>query len=604
MAQHDMNIANQGFPATRADLNNALQALVSNSSGTSAPSTTFANQWWYDTTNNKLYIRNEANNAWIEVAVLDQTNNEWQISTGVIQAKDSDGLALKTDDGTTRLFIKDSDGAIGIGTTSPDYNLHISSDQASACRLLLESTAGSAADGPILDIYRNSATPDADDNIGIIYFSGEDDAGNKHQYARMDAFIENATSGSEDGRLTVQLVSGGTNKQFLGMRADTGGADGEVVFNESQNDINFRIESDSATNLFVADASTHRVGISTSSPRANLEVYDGDVSGVFDAGNLSTWRVMQVRNNIESNTGTAAGIALGGDGTSDTETAGIVGISDNSTGGVCQLAFITSTGNNSIERARIDSSGRLLVGKTATSQSTAGGTLEAGSILGIVDGGNCLRLNRLTDDGDVAQFRQDGADIGAIQTAGSNLVVRGNNAGLKFRTSDILPTNGSGTSSDNTEDLGDATARFDDVFATNGTIQTSDQNEKQQIASLTDAEITAAKAISKLFKTFKWNDKVEAKGDAARTHTGVIAQQVETAMSDAGLDASKYAFWCSDTWWQVDGDEAYDTQEEAPEGATERNRKGIRYPELLSFIGAATEQRLTSIEARLDALEG
>ena len=56
--------------------------------------------------------------------------------------------------------------------------------------------------------------------------------------------------------------------------------------------------------------------------------------------------------------------------------------------------------------------------------------------------------------------------------------------------------------------------------------------------------------------------------------------------------------------WQVDDGEPYDTQEEAPEGATERNRKGIRYPELLSFIGAATEQRLTSIEARLDALEG
>tara|TARA_Y100000004_G_scaffold117817_1_gene132366 strand:+ start:1 stop:1197 length:1197 start_codon:yes stop_codon:yes gene_type:complete len=121
-----MNIANQGFPATRADLNNALQALVSNSSGTSAPSTTFANQWWYDTTNNKMYIRNEANNAWIEVFTLDQTNNEWQLTTGVVQAKDSDGLALKTDDGTTRLFIKDSDGSIGIGTSSPAYKVEIS----------------------------------------------------------------------------------------------------------------------------------------------------------------------------------------------------------------------------------------------------------------------------------------------------------------------------------------------------------------------------------------------------------------------------------------------------------------------------------------------
>ena len=49
--------------------------------------------------------------------------------------------------------------------------------------------------------------------------------------------------------------------------------------------------------------------------------------------------------------------------------------------------------------------------------------------------------------------------------------------------------------------------------------------------------------------------------------------------------------------------DSYDTKDEAPEGATERNRKGIRYPELLAFIGAATEQRLTSIEARLTALE-
>ena len=107
MAQHDMNIANQGFPATRADINNALQALASNSSGTSAPSTMFANQWWYDTTNNKLYIRNEANNAWIQVAVLDQTNNEWQITTGQISASDGDGLVFKTDDGTTRITLSD-----------------------------------------------------------------------------------------------------------------------------------------------------------------------------------------------------------------------------------------------------------------------------------------------------------------------------------------------------------------------------------------------------------------------------------------------------------------------------------------------------------------
>ena len=111
-------------------------------------------------------------------------------------------------------------------------------------------------------------------------------------------------------------------------------------------------------------------------------------------------------------------------------------------------------------------------------------------------------------------------------------------------------------------------------------------------------------------------------------------------MTDAGLDASRYGFFCSDTVYETfeeipaveaveeqpevyddDGNlisefqraveakdaytrvEHYHTLEDAPEGAVERTTKGVRYEELLSFIGAATEQRLTSIEARLDALE-
>ena len=62
MSQHDLDIANQLFPATRTDLNNALKALGSTSSGTSAPSTTYANQLWYDSSANILYIRNEDKN--------------------------------------------------------------------------------------------------------------------------------------------------------------------------------------------------------------------------------------------------------------------------------------------------------------------------------------------------------------------------------------------------------------------------------------------------------------------------------------------------------------------------------------------------------------
>ena len=108
MSQHDFNIANQGFPATRADINNAFAAIASTSSGATAPSTTFANQFWYDTANNLLMFRNEADSAWITLAYLDQASNEWEIRSAVIQAVDSAGVIIKTDDGTSRITVADS----------------------------------------------------------------------------------------------------------------------------------------------------------------------------------------------------------------------------------------------------------------------------------------------------------------------------------------------------------------------------------------------------------------------------------------------------------------------------------------------------------------
>ena len=104
MSQHDYDIANQTFPNTRSDLNLALKALASTSSGTSAPSTTYANQLWYDTSANILYIRNEDNDANITIMALDQSNDTVEyfkadsIRTALIEFTDGDD-ALSIADG-------------------------------------------------------------------------------------------------------------------------------------------------------------------------------------------------------------------------------------------------------------------------------------------------------------------------------------------------------------------------------------------------------------------------------------------------------------------------------------------------------------------------
>jgi hypothetical protein len=76
MAQHDYVIANDTAANVRADINNALAAVVSNNSGATAPATTYANEWWYDTATDTLKIRAEANDAWISVALLNQTTDQ------------------------------------------------------------------------------------------------------------------------------------------------------------------------------------------------------------------------------------------------------------------------------------------------------------------------------------------------------------------------------------------------------------------------------------------------------------------------------------------------------------------------------------------------
>jgi hypothetical protein len=86
MSQNDLVISNQAFPATRADITSALQALGSTNSGATAPSTTYANMMWYDTTSHILKLRSEANDVWINIGYVDQSSDTFKILDDTIVA--------------------------------------------------------------------------------------------------------------------------------------------------------------------------------------------------------------------------------------------------------------------------------------------------------------------------------------------------------------------------------------------------------------------------------------------------------------------------------------------------------------------------------------
>lgn len=82
MSTHDYVIDNQSAVAFRADLNNALAAIVTQNSNATAPTTTFANMIWYDTATNILKKRNEANTAWINLGTVDEAGGTFTPTGG------------------------------------------------------------------------------------------------------------------------------------------------------------------------------------------------------------------------------------------------------------------------------------------------------------------------------------------------------------------------------------------------------------------------------------------------------------------------------------------------------------------------------------------
>ena len=408
----------------------------------------------------------------------------------------------------------------------------------------------------------------------------------------IDMRASSAAFGYDSSKLAATIQAGAGNK-FISFNVNNNTfGDGEAM----------RIDS------------SGNVGIGTSSPNFNLHIHRSDYAVTqYTAGSYGT----------ASTDGFLVGFNSGGEA--------FLNQKENS-----YMRFST----NNTERMRIDSSGNLLVGKTTGSISVQGFAVQPSGQTKITDNGaDVLRLNRLSSDGTIIDLRKDGTTVGSIGVSGGDLTVSSSGSNplrLQYNGNSVakVESNSFNPANDNFQDLGQLSARWDDIYATNGTIQTSDRNEKQDIEVLSDAETRVAQACKGLLRKFRWQDAVAEKGDDARIHFGIIAQDLQDAFAAEGLDAGRYAMFISSTWWETqtevpaveavdavyedvvipavldeEGNEleaerteqrlvteaveakdaytrtdTYETQAEAPEGATERTRLGVRYPELLAFI--------------------
>ena len=159
-----------------------------------------------------------------------------------------------------------------------------------ALGMTLTSTDAGATAAPLLELYRDSASPAVSDTIGEIEFNGEDSAGNKQAYGLIHASILSPTSTAEQGQIHFETATAGalTEKMIIGTT--------NLVINDIGAVYNVRIEGDTDANLFYTDATNSRVGIGTISPASKL-----DVNGTIGASDIST---TGGQNNLTANSST------------------------------------------------------------------------------------------------------------------------------------------------------------------------------------------------------------------------------------------------------------------------------------------------------------
>lgn len=156
---------------------------------------------------------------------------------------------------------------------------------------------------------------------------------------------------------------------------------------------------------------------------------------------------------------------------------------------------------------------------------------------------------------------------------------------------------------DNAQDFGAPALRWGQIYAANGSINTSDAREKTGPRDLTESELAAAADIARLPCIFRWLHAIEEKGEDARLHCGPTVQAVIATMQSHGLAPFRYGFVCHDEWEETAEQRDPGTDEVMQEYRPAGDRYSLRPSELAHFIMRGVVARQDDLERRLAALE-
>jgi hypothetical protein len=264
---------------------------------------------------------------------------EWDFTNAIVKLATSfasGSVQLCTGNDVSALYINSSQD-VHIGGTAATARLHVT--DTGLPNTLLESSDAGANPGPLLDLWRNSSTPLADDHIGGVQFSGQDAGTGKEPYADIVGRIVDPTDTSEDGAIEHRVSVAGTMTSAI--RTYSTGATHRTLLGD--------------TSGLVADGTVHVMTASAGSVAAPSTADDFIVENSA-AGGISILTPDAGAGKLSFSTPSAV------DGARITwdQALNVMTVGTNVAG--AQLRFTTATGT---EQARIDASGKMGLGTTS-----------------------------------------------------------------------------------------------------------------------------------------------------------------------------------------------------------------------------------------------